>query len=110
MKISKEKYDFIVNLYKEGKTLKEVGKIFNVTDRTILNILDSIGIKRRTISEAKRKLKIDETVFDIVTDESAYWIGFLMADGYIVETKKCSPTLGITLIDKEHLYKFKNFL
>ena len=63
MKISKEKYSELVNLYKEGKTLKEVGKVFNITDVRVEQILESINVERRTISEAKKKLKdrIDKT-------------------------------------------------
>lgn len=43
------------------------------------------------------------------TDESFYWIGFIMSDGYLSRDKS---RLEITLAekDKEHLEKFNNFI
>lgn len=47
------------------------------------------------------------TAFDTLTADSAYWIGFLMADGCI-----CHNTLSLELQvrDIEHLHKFRNFV
>lgn len=60
------------------------------------------------------KYTCDETVFDVITEESAYWIGFLMADGYISKPKegKGNPTLALKLQsgDLKHIYKFRYFL
>lgn len=50
--------------------------------------------------------------FNALTPESAYWVGFLMADGYINRCKKGAPDVALCLSikDKEHVYKFKGFL
>jgi hypothetical protein len=47
---------------------------------------------------------MDESVFDAITEQSAYWIGNLMADG--------NPRIALTLAerDREHLVKFRKFL
>ncbi len=52
---------------------------------------------------------IDEHAFDEITPESAYWIGFLMADGCVLEK---SNTVAILLSSKDynHLEKFKNYV
>ena len=45
----------------------------------------------------------------INNEEKAYWLGFLIADGYIEVSTPNSSRLGITLNqkDEQHLYKFK---
>lgn len=60
------------------------------------------------------KYNIDETKFEkIDTEEKAYWLGFIYADGNVYESGKYkTKVLNICLshIDKEHLYKFCSFL
>jgi DNA-binding transcriptional regulator WhiA len=55
---------------------------------------------------------VNESVFDAITEESAYWIGFLMADGSIFKEKTGNPRIALTLAesDHEHLVKFSKFL
>lgn len=55
------------------------------------------------------KKKINSDFFNIIdTEEKAYWLGFLTADGYIKGTG--SIELGLAEIDKEHINKFKEAL
>ncbi len=60
----------------------------------------------------KKHLSLNESVFDQITEESAYWIGFLMADGCIYKGIQEQPQIIINLALKDipHLYKFKKFL
>jgi hypothetical protein len=57
--------------------------------------------------------KLDKTYYDIFetidTEEKAYWLGFLFADGYVSGTRH-AVALDLQLKDKEHLMKFKSFL
>jgi len=39
----------------------------------------------------------------------AYWIGFMMADGYVVEMEKQETQIGLTLKDREQVEDFKTF-
>jgi len=61
-----------------------------------------------------KKYKFNEAFFDVITPESAYWIGFLMADGSISQIKThanggITPyvTLKLQLADLEHLKKYR---
>lgn len=55
------------------------------------------------------KKKINSNFFNTIdTEEKAYWLGFLTADGYIKGTG--SIELGLAEIDKEHIEKFKKTL
>ena len=54
------------------------------------------------------KKQLNNTVFDApLNEESAYWLGMLLSDGYISKDYKC---LEFGLKDKEHVEKFRRFL
>ena len=109
---------------KPSLTLKEdklVKKLYNMGHRApyIANKLKvSIGtisssIKRQKIghncSEAARKYHFNERFFsEINTEEKAYWLGFIYADGYISLAANYSYSIGISLAEKDrnHLKKF----
>lgn len=54
----------------------------------------------------KRIYQINDSFFNELNEKSAYWLGFLYADGYISKTENC---IRITLSakDENHLLKFK---
>lgn len=58
-----------------------------------------------------QKSVVDESSFDTLSIDSAYWLGFLITDGCVSDTQK---TLRLRLCihkqDIEHLNKFKTFL
>ena len=75
----------------------------------------SVGIRRALDSGATMGPKVhtmDEGVFDETTEESAYWIGYLMADGNVHIGKTGNPRVSLTLAaeDRDHLVKFRRFL
>lgn len=53
--------------------------------------------------------KVNHHAFDILTEESLYWIGFLFADGSLESSKK---RIVLQLCDKDlgHLCKYKEFV
>ncbi len=56
---------------------------------------------------------LDESVFNQITEQSAYWIGFLMADGcvYIIPEKSIHRVVvNLQSQDLTHLEKFQKFL
>ena len=101
-----------INLIKSKKyNTKELSLLLNRHFGTITKIARENGVKlpRRIV----RKYEINENFFDNWNKENAYWIGFIAADGCILEDKKGEPaTLNIALAEKdeEHLKTFRNII
>jgi hypothetical protein len=58
-----------------------------------------------------RKYNVNEDFFsEINNEESAYWLGFLFADGYVRSNKLKFVRLKLAIKDIDHLYKFKEAL
>ena len=67
------------------------------------------------VKNYQNSVKFDETVFDTIdTEEKAYWLGFIFADGYISSksNKKSDYNFEISLkgSDTSHLEKFNIFM
>ena len=97
----------ILTLYKT-KSVLYIAKQFGKDRSVIIRILKENNIHIKNLSESHR-LPVDEYFFDkIDTEEKAYWLGFIYADGYIT---KCNnhEVFGIKLNikDLDHLVKFK---
>ena len=63
----------------------------------------------------QNELKFNENIFDVIdTEEKAYWLGFLFADGYISskQNKKTDYQFELSLKgeDVNHLHKFNQFM
>lgn len=75
--------------------------------RTLRRWMDILGKTYHT--GAIQKYHYDKTKFlTIDTEEDAYWLGFITADGCIIENKCLQIKLAEK--DKKHLQKFCNFL
>ena len=102
-------YDILssIEYYKNGKTLKEISKIFKVPIKVIKKNLINNGIK---IIRKNTMYELNGKIFEhIDTEEKAYWLGFIFADGNI---SKSRPTFAINLqySDIGHLEKLRKFL
>jgi len=64
---------------------------------------------RRSISEAKRSCTLDEAAFDHpdTNEDAAYWIGFLMADGWVWRNR---ISVAVSGVDHGHIETYKRFL
>ena len=98
-------------MYRAGKSSSHIGRVFNVSDVAVLKTLKKKGISSRTPSLARRILPLNETVFDNLNKRALYWIGFLMADGNITNTKE-QKSIAIYLAEKDrgHIVKFLEFI
>lgn len=102
----------VIVKYIAGMSAWRLGREYNVADVTITSFLKRQGISIRNGSDARRTNQIKEDIFDTITEESAYWIGFILADGNIYHPPKRSKQLnmGLAARDWEHLEKFKKFI
>lgn len=99
----------IVSLYSDGLSGLEISNKFGLDKGYVYSIISNAGITRNS-SDARRKFKIDDSIFEnIDTQEKAYWLGFLYADGYN-NTDSRSVTLCLNIKDIDILEKFSNFL
>ena len=111
-RLTSEQKDSIVQEYAAGANSKELGRKYGIADTGIRHIIKKRGGSMRSNVDCHRTISFNEVAFDAVTEESAYWIGFLMADGTIVKSEGHSPALilGLAPVDTAHVEKFKSFL
>jgi hypothetical protein len=67
----------------------------------------------RSFPTRKRKYTLNEGAFEVITEESAYRIGFIMADGCISRdrTSDCRRLrINLKTSDAHHLWRLRNFL
>ena len=104
IKLAIEEY---LNSSEENKSLTKIGRKFGVKRQTLSNHLKKMGYE---VINYQNKARLNETLFDIIdTEEKAYWLGFLYADGCIDSTGN-RIEVRLSLKDLEHLEKFKKFL
>lgn len=99
---SQDEIDFVKNNYMEMSTL-DIAKILNRTK-------NAVQIKARRLGLKKYPYTCNYNYFDdISTEEQAYWLGFLFADGWISKNKLSNAgVVGVELqySDINHLKKF----
>ena len=94
----------ILRLISQHLSGKEISKRLNISRRTLYNYMAKFNIDSIKLSY------IDDSVFDkIDTEEKAYWLGFLYADGSI-SSSSYQIELSLSSVDVNHIKKFKRFL
>lgn len=105
-----EKYSLIEQLFKTGDyNLKQLQDLTGIKYDSISKMLKNRGFN----INPNGKLEINSDIFlTIDTEEKAYWLGFLYADGSVYKNKKGYYTieLGLQESDIEQIKKFKQFL
>lgn len=95
-----EKID-IVRKYLEGQSSCKLAEEYKCKPSSIFRILKYRNVEIRTQSKAHQKYSIDEGFFDkIDTEDKAYFLGLLYADGYNNVNKTC-VVLQLQEKDKE---------
>lgn len=102
----------VLNLYKHGNSIKNIVNIIGGSSQeTISSLLKKNGF---TITKENSVPKFDNTIFDSIdTEEKAYWLGFIFADGCVAKQKakrNYAITIGLAIQDINHLYKFNHFV
>lgn len=102
---SQEELDFLKNNYLKMSN-KEISQNINRTNKAIQVKLSKMGLKRPD------KYYYNKHFFqDINTEEKAYWLGFMYADGYVCCSKtNAEVAIELSAIDIDHLRKFNKSL
>lgn len=105
MRWNKEMIEYLTQNY-NNFSIDELAKMMGLTRKSIACKASRLGLTKKDNGNIR--------IFkDINAEESAYWLGFIYADGYIIKNienseRGTSYELGIELnsIDVEHLEKF----
>lgn len=112
----------IEQLYNEGKSTREIGKIMNTSGITISKHLQKMGVKIKDLHKSRQIYSFNENYFKTIDDEhKAYWLGFIAADGCVLEPtyqvskrtgkiirkEQGALQIGLQEKDKAHLEKFQ---
>jgi intein-encoded DNA endonuclease-like protein len=98
----------IINRYVFGDSCYVLAKQCNCSPQTIYSIIKKSGTQLRTLAEAATKYTHDKDFFnEINTEEKAYYLGLLYADGNVT-----NKVISISLQEKDKniLEKLKNYL
>ena len=94
-------------LPEKERSLTKIGRKYGIQRQTLSRHLKALG---KEVINYQNKCRIDPTVFDkIDTEEKAYWLGFLYADGNI-SSEGYRLEVNLSVKDLNHLLKFKKFL
>jgi len=97
--------NLVIERYNQLKNLKKVAQSFGVSLRPILRIL-----KKNNVELTNRRYNVNHSFFEVIdTEEKAYWLGFLYADGCVRKTKTGSQlVLKLSIKDEQHLEMFRS--
>ena len=105
-KFTEEEKQKIIDLYKTGKTpgqiCKEVDSLKDRKPQTLYHILIKAGLYQKKDKNDLRRFKVNDHYFDIIDDEhKAYWLGLLLADGFLSNSGHATESFGISLSIKD---------
>jgi len=104
-----EQEQILIQQYRSGISTNGLGIIYSINRATILSILIRNKIERRSNSASHRVYTLNEGVFDKINNEhSAYWLGFLFADGCVGKNRN-QITVTLQKRDENHLRKLCEF-
>lgn len=96
----------IAQEYSEGKGAVQLSSLYNVHSSVIYSHLQKMGIARRPLVQAKRRLPLNERYFQVLSlPEVCYWIGFLFADGNLSQMNN-AIRINLKSDDAAHLQTF----
>lgn len=102
-RLNAEQEEALIACYSAGESSRALAAEFGVSQRSVFRVLHHYGVPTRSRAEANRKYACDGTFFRTInTEEKAYWLGFLAADGY-VDTKHATLVVALARRDREHL-------
>lgn len=105
--IKPEQEGGVVDLYKNGMSTTKIAEMFFCSVPSVLEVLKRNDIAR-TNKFSFRKYFLREDMFDVIdTEEKAYWLGFIYAEG-CVNKEMTTLSIGLSALDATHLEKFRD--
>ena len=103
-KVQEKYWEEIIEKNKQGVSLTKLGEEYGYSRNSITTIVRNAGIE---IVNNQNIARVNENIFEeIDTEEKAYWLGFIYADGYVTGN---AFGVGLKESDKSHLDKLKRF-
>ena len=101
-----EKENFIKYYVDDRLSSIEIGRIYNINASAVCYLLNKFGVERRD-DKHKSKYYLNERYFEYIdSEEKAYWLGFLFADGFV--NKDSYVGIALQSSDYHHLEKFRD--
>lgn len=102
--ITQEEKDGMINLYINGSSATKAAATYGLSSECCSREAKKRGLEVRNNS----KYEINDSIFEkIDTEEKAYWLGFIAADGNV--TNQGALSVELKKSDLSHIEKFKNF-
>lgn len=101
----------MVEIYKPGDSALQIVQLLELSPGTANHWLHRRVVFLRGLRETPTRHRLRHNAFDELTSVSAYWIGFLFADGSVAPCKQSlTVQLRISECDRDHLVKLRTFL
>lgn len=101
-------YQVGMKRYLNGESISKISKELNICRNRFSQYLKKQGIE---VIQMRNKINFNNSLFETIdTEEKAYWLGFLYADGYIRGDGRKGIELSLSHVDKKHILKFRDFL
>lgn len=95
----------LISLNKKGMSVTYISKSMGIGRTNLRRLFKDFN---HVVLNRQNQLRVRETLFSsITTEEDAYWLGFIYADGYI--SKEGKFELSLNYKDFSHLLKFAEF-
>lgn len=110
MKFTAEQEKNICCLYQKDKfNGYQIAKIYHTYPHAIYRVLEKNNVKRYLQEEQVKKYHANKNAFnDLAREETAYWLGFIFADGHVHNRRRLQINLAIK--DKELVVRLQSFL
>lgn len=108
LEATRKKYEIGEQLYlNEQYSLVQISRILKINRGKFTKFLKEKNIE---VINKQNQSEIHSNIFNCIdTEEKAYWLGFLYADGYVSNTNNLIE-LALQCNDYKHIEKFKEFL